>query len=290
MILHLKIFFILLIYLCSYGCTKEEIPITFLTSESELPELVVHGAVLSVYGKQFVRLSKPRSIVKGDSRVPVSNAKVSLFDGAVFYDYEESEIKGEYLTIDSLLLEAGKDYTLYIEVNGKQYSATDKMEFCDATGTLPINNIESDEDGRIYMDSYIHNFGFAANNMWILNHYYDSEGVPHKYLSPLQIVDYSTVLFTHNSALAQGLFANKTVKTGGNGNPEEFEEFVKLSLSEGYYEYIISMLNVTDWSSGLFSSIPGNTKTNLSEGATGYFFASDVKKIRMKFKDLKVMD
>ncbi|HOG19683.1 MAG TPA: DUF4249 family protein [Salinivirgaceae bacterium] len=284
-----KLLIVAILYLVLNSCTKEKISIDFLKSNSDLPEVVVHGGVLSVHGRQFVRLSVPKSTMKGDSFIPISNAHITLTDGEKYYSYQESEIAGEYYTIDSILLSAGKEYTLNIEINGKKYFAKDEMKFCDYHGVLPINEITFDETGRVYTKSYIHNFGFSDNNMWILNHHFDSTGNPYEYLSPKTIIDYPIILFTHNSVLPQGLFANKTVCTGGAGEPEQFEEYIKLSVSDNYYKYLISLFNLTDWSSGLFSTIPGNTYTNFSDGATGYFFASDVKKIRVQFKDLTAL-
>ena len=61
---------------------------------------------------------------------------------------------------------------------------------------------------------------------------------------------------------------------------------VKMSMSDRYYDYLISVFNIVDWSGGMFSTIPGNTKTNLSKGGAGYFYASDVK---IRYLDLHEM-
>ena len=36
------------------------------------------------------------------------------------------------------------------------------------------------------------------------------------------------------------------------------------------------MLSETDWRGGVFDVLPGNARTNLSEGALGYFTAAEV--------------
>ncbi len=36
------------------------------------------------------------------------------------------------------------------------------------------------------------------------------------------------------------------------------------------------MLSETDWRGGVFDVLPGNARTNLSEGAVGFFTAADV--------------
>lgn len=271
------------------SCQKEEVQLNF-SSKGNLPEIVIHGAVLSIPGKQFVRLSKPKSTEKGDSVIPVSGAEIILFDGINEYLYQESVIDGEYFTIDSVLLIPGKEYTLNVVYNGKRYFAKDVMLSCNNDETLPINEITYDNTGRVYTHSYTHNFGFNDNNIWILNHHFDSTGVPNVYLSPKTIIDYPILLFTHNSIPPQGIFSQGIVTTGGAGEPDEYEEYIKLSVSDNYYKYLFSMFNLTDWASGIFSTIPGNASTNISEGGAGYFFASDVKKFRMKFKDLTPMD
>ncbi|MEN8156659.1 MAG: hypothetical protein ABFS10_06900, partial [Bacteroidota bacterium] len=50
----------------------------------------------------------------------------------------------------------------------------------------------------------------------------------------------------------------------------------KESVSREYEEYLRGMLSETDWRGGIFDVLPGNARTNLSEGAIGYFTAGEV--------------
>jgi hypothetical protein len=70
------------------------------------------------------------------------------------------------------------------------------------------------------------------------------------------------------------------------GAPTDSVELINLSISDQYHEHLITLFNVTEWSSGIFSTIPGNVKTNVSEGGTGYFYAVNAKRFRITFKDL----
>ena len=155
--------------------------------------------------------------------------------------------------------------------------------------TLPISELTTGPDGRIYSNITIHNFGYIDNSIWISNHYTDSLNRPIS-LTPKEIIDYPIKMYTHTSALPQGLFPSGITSTGDAGEPNDTTEYLKLSVSDAYYKYLVSMFNLTDWSSGIFSTIPGNTYSNVSEGGTGFFFASDVKKIRIQYKDLKTID
>jgi hypothetical protein len=43
-----------------------------------------------------------------------------------------------------------------------------------------------------------------------------------------------------------------------------------------YAEFLRGMLSETDWRGGVFAVLPGNARTNLSEGALEYFTAAEV--------------
>jgi hypothetical protein len=48
-------------------------------------------------------------------------------------------------------------------------------------------------------------------------------------------------------------------------------------LNPDHAEFIRSLLSETSWQGGVFSSVPSNVKTNLSDGAVGYFGVCDVE-------------
>ena len=50
----------------------------------------------------------------------------------------------------------------------------------------------------------------------------------------------------------------------------------KESVSRSYEEFLRGMLSETDFRGGVFDVLPGNARTNLSEGAIGFFTAADV--------------
>ena len=50
----------------------------------------------------------------------------------------------------------------------------------------------------------------------------------------------------------------------------------KESVSREYEEFLRGMLSETDWRGGIFDVLPGNARSNLSEGAIGYLTAGAV--------------
>ncbi|WP_375578760.1 DUF4249 family protein [Marivirga tractuosa] len=271
------------------SCIESEIDFTQITGNtSDIPnQVVVEGGILSVYGKQFVRLSEPSNLDDIGFQ-PISNAVLELSDGENVFRYAESSEPGEYETIDRIKGEIGKRYVLTIIHNGFTYTASDSMISNIENDQIPINEIDVDENQRIYTVSKQHNFGFDHSNIWISNQRKITTGY-FKQLSPRNIINEEQKIFSHSISLPQGIFPSGFSSFGNAGNASDTIEYLKLSISPDYHNYLISLFNETDWSSGIFSSIKGNTFTNVSEGGRGFFYASDVEVIRMKFGDLKIL-
>lgn len=55
------------------------------------------------------------------------------------------------------------------------------------------------------------------------------------------------------------------------------------SLSDKHYQFVRAMLSETDWKSlGPFGYVEANVPTNLTNGAYGFFYASDVQVIEQE--------
>ncbi len=275
------------------ACQEVEIDVNTLFSSKEKDiqfDIVIEGGVVSKKGKQFVRLSRPIGINKEGDSTPISDATIQLYDGEKYYVYEESDEAGIYFTHDSISGKVGRLYTLTIEYNYKKYFASDSLVQVsyNKEDRLPVKNVYEGEHNRVYFDSDFHNFGYSEPNKWLLKlpsrdnngNYYIKE------FNTMELANWRNYIYTHNNALPQGLFPNGGIGTAGGGDANAEIEFIKFSLSDKYYKYLLSYFEETDWRAGIFSTYPGNTYTNVSEGGTGYFFASDIKEIKVKFHDL----
>lgn len=274
------------------SCKEVEIDVNTLISPTDtfIYDIVIEGGIVSIKGKQFVRLSSPININEKRKSSPISNAIVQLYDGEKFYTYDESDEAGVYFTHDSICGKIGKRYTLMVKYNNKEYFASDSLVQVSYTQSerLPVYNIHEGEHDRFYFESDFHNFGYPESNKWLfIMGYRDNSGnYIIKEFDTAELANRRIYIFTHNSSLPQGLFPNGGIVTGGSGPADAELEFIKFSLSDKYYKYLLSYFDETDWRAGIFSKYPGNTYTNVSEGGTGYFYASDSKKIKIKFKDL----
>ncbi len=265
------------------ACNEEEVDLHF--ADGDIPyEIVVQGGVCSVMGKQLVYISKPMS-VNDTIAIPVSNATVEVSDGQNAYAYCETENAGEYASIDEFAGKVGKTYSIMIEYEGRKYFGSDNMVECDSIQVeyLPVSvTLYKDIIDHIEINQADHTFGYKSRNIWINGYIIDT--VP----SPSIIYSWDHT-YTHSVTYPQGVFQTRDVTYGFGGRPDDYIRFVKMSVSDNYYKYLISKLNLTEWASGTFSTIPDNVYTNMSKGCTGYFFASDVKILTVQCKNLLVL-
>ena len=274
-------------YLFITACTEEEVTLD-LKNTGNPYQIAVDGGVFSLGGHQFLKLTVP--FEQNGKVKPASGAKVEVSDGQNTYQYYETDELGEYKSIEEFAGKVGKVYTLKIEFNGNTYSASDSMV---AATEIELEQIPAGEQSKylkveswsdINPDDIVfydfasielskHKFGCVETASWVFRD--DSMFIK----TPKNIV-FAEKYYSHEQSIPQGVFPMATWGSGVSYNEERANspvQCVKMSMSDRYYDYRVSEFNLTDWSGGMFSTIPGNTKTNLSKGGTGYFYASDVK-------------
>lgn len=273
-----------------FACAEEEVTLDLKNSGNPY-QIAVKGGVLSFGGHQFLKLTVP--FEQNGQPEPASGAKVEVSDGQNTYQYRETERKGEYESVEEFAGEVGKVYTLKIEYGGQTYFASDSMV---AATEIELEQIPAGEqtkytkiehwhdDGTVIFCDYAgidlskHKFGCVETAKWVFGEIDTSMYIK----TPKDIVLYDLPAYSHQSSIPQGVFPMESEGTFaayndyGDGDALPVQ-CVKVSLSDRYYEYLISVFNIVDWSGGMFSTIPGNSKTNLSKGGTGFFYASDVK-------------
>lgn len=283
--MNIKNFLVIFLSLFLISCIKDEVKLQdiFAGQDNEKKyEVVVEGFLTSELNTVKVKLSKPSGI-HSLSFVPLNNAQVKLNTETQEFQFKESDNPGIYHSLEKIQGEIGTVYTLEITYDNKKYYAIDTLVKCSSNIDIPIKEIViGAEHYEFYMS--VHNFGFKESVVWNFTESADEYG---------QIISYNINelhnlnIYNHVNSMPQGLFPSAFTTTGLSGSSLDSLELIKMSASPAYYDYIISQFNVTDWSSGIFSVIPGNTKTNVSEGGTGFFFCTDVKRFRMTYEDLK---
>ncbi len=282
---HILFLFFILVF---SACFKYEIEPEDLNTDSNTQyqaEIVIDGYISTEKNLQPIYLSKPNSW-NNLTFTPISGAQISVNDGTTTFNYIESKKQGVYHSKDSIVGIVGKKYTLTVKVQDKTYLATDSLTATpDFTSRdLPIKEIKEGDDEQVQAEISENNFGYISPSAFFWNDgYIDSLG---NYQIQKVGLYQPAWAFLHKGALPQGIFPSSFRNSFGfSGKKEQEVEFTRLSLSPKYYNYIVSVKNSTDWAVGLFATVPGNTFTNISKGGTGYFFATDLRKKRFKYKE-----
>lgn len=249
-------------------------------------DIVIDGFISTEKTIHYVQITVPQQLNDTLNLLPINDANIYLTAENVKYEYILSDNDGIYKSKDSICGKIGVLYTINIEYNKKLFTASDTLVEFDKNLTLTVNEIRQTDD-FIEFDIIQHCFGYKSPFIWsFIEGYPDSSNnfvIDHVDINNLC----NKMIYSHVGNLPQGVFASGFLHTGFSGNANDYLEIVKLSVSDAYYQYLISMLNLTDWSSGLFSTIPANAHTNVSAGGTGFFYATDINRSRLTYNELK---
>lgn len=265
-----NIFFILGVAVIFISCV-EEIDLAELNGPTT-NKLVVEGSIISVNKEHSVKLSRTNTAVVTQPAQSVSGALVSISDGESTFWLKEKDLgTGIYLTDSTVKGEAGKTYTLTVEVDNKIYTASDKMEpvktFSERDNVFTSNYMFGSFERGFTLEIPLTTFGHsepALREIGFLN----SEQAKEKDLND------KSVFYQFPGVEVNGLIpriAEPIVFFEGDSMYQS-----RLSMSEAHYKYIKALLIQSEYFGGALGTVPADIPTNLSEGAVGFFSASDV--------------
>lgn len=230
--------------------------------------IVVEGKITDEAKAHQVRLTFPVYDRNRDPD-PLSGALVEINDGRAIHPLTETPAgSGIYLTDPDFAGEVGRGYQLRIRVGEKRITGISFMR-----EVLPFQFMRPypvQQDPLLY-EAYIsdEDGGPAIVKMEL-----DWSHVPgYDTLAPEEthalIYHYSL-----GSVDVNRIFAPDREHVRFPPGTIVFRE--KESVSREYEQFLRSMLSETDWRGGIFDVLPGNVRTNLTEGAIGYFTAGAV--------------
>jgi hypothetical protein len=251
----------LLVFLAS--CNEETIPWDLQTHRPDL--LVVEGVLTNERKAHEIKITRPVADPLEDPE-PVQDAVVAIFDGTNARLLTQAS-PGIYRTAPNFRAVYNRLYTLYILHRGIEYTASsylvpvrplDQLSYRSVTGqenryALELHETDDVSMVEIWLEwSHLPGFSQAP------------EGE-----TRARIVYYTVKSIDVNKMFKPGkervIFpaGTKVVRRKYSMNPYQ-EEFIRTLMAE------------TEWRGGLFDVQPGNVKTNLSDGAVGYFSVSMV--------------
>ncbi|MGL1888916.1 MAG: DUF4249 domain-containing protein [Reichenbachiella sp.] len=266
-----------------------------------LDDISVYGFVTNISGYHFVDITEPGQTKDRVEKVAVTNARVQVTDGTQTINYLPLQ---DHPLRDSLLNhyerfpyryystipfqgQIGNVYEILIEVDGKSFVAKDSLTASWAFGMEELGFPRTDNSGTTVNGlpeiNYLkHEFGFSkpwgfsfqtnsARNFAkssLGNHYYMDMDI-----------------YGHNGAPIQAIHSDWSEANSPYYAGADSAYVWTYSISEKYYSYLRALFNNTDWKEGIYSTYPGNPPTNFSEGATGFFHATEIKDSGITIED-----
>lgn len=260
----LILFFVAL--LCT-GCFRDRIDIDL---NEDNTKLVITGFISTLDEDQFIKVSQTVNYLGEIGEDPVSNANVSLQDDDNTYQLVERN-SGFYFLPTDWQPQVGQTYRLEVMHDGQSYTAEHELRACPELENLrqiEYDDLEETDSISIYQTSF---------------DFQEIEGVGDAYYG----IDY-----------LKGTLAGDSLLNGGFTNDEfidgDYLEEIILTEDDRLYKVgdsvvveIYSIGNETQkflvdieleiYRGGPFDPPPANVRTNISDGAVGYFIMADAR-------------
>lgn len=262
------VFTLMLITLVVTSCT-EKLDLDYVGKTSN--KLVVYGGITNDTTAHTIELYQSIDY-SNNSMPPAENAIVKISCPDKEFVLTEVE-PGIYRTDSNAYGEIGKEYTLHIELeNGEVYTGTDYLNTI-----ATIDSIRMEFTSISMFDYTGHILYFFAQepatpgNSYLWNLYLDDE----LYTDTLDKVLFDTdELYNGNYIADADLFWLDETDIVTDTVQITLE---MLSISEGYYNFLLNVMLETAWRGGPFDATPANVPSNI-EGALGYFYASAIER------------
>jgi hypothetical protein len=281
----------LLIYLISVvlitSCT-EDIDITL---DSTYERLVVYGELTTDTTSHIITLSRSMDYYNPQAPRGISNATVTLsWDDHTITLTENDTVPGKYQTASDFFGIPNKTYRLLI--NNVDIDRDGTLETYEAVADLrPINPIDSVTLGYDPRNEHV-TLGLWAQDPQTIDFYmvrYKQNGVlMSDSLREWGITD--DVFFNGNSTNGYPVLWLDQKKEHEKVVPGDVLELELMSITEDYFKFILECRISSGFQTPMFSSTPGNVRTNLTNGAMGYFAAYSVSRastVVLPFKNQK---
>lgn len=265
---YISFFIFLLFALLIWNCEKT----IQLDLDQTEPILVIDAMITNIEGHNYVRLTKSSPFYEKNATPRVAGAKVQIIgsDGE-FINFTEST-PGIYLPPTGFIGTVGQQYTLNIELDGQQYSATERMypvNPFDSISYWKVPDLEDPEEDRFYEMLLYYTEPQDEENYYLFKFYRNQEELNY---------DGTEIYAYDDEALGESINGISTPDYYAVGDTGRAEVF---SLSRKAFRYYTDLYNNLNNDGGIFSGIPANAGSNIIGNAIGYFQVSAMESVEI---------
>lgn len=229
--------------------------------------MVVEGKITNELRHHEVRVTRPVYELNGNPE-PVRGLDMDIFDGRVVYPMVEDPSRpGIYMTTDSIAGIVERGYQLRIRTGDRRITAVSFMRAVSPFQQMRLIRVQEQP---------------ALFELRIQES--DDASIVRLELDWSHVPGYDTLPDSENHALIYH-YTLGSIDVNRIFAPERDRVYFppgtiirreKESVNGTYEEFLRGVLSETDWRGGVFDVLPGNARTNLDEGAIGYFTAAEV--------------
>lgn len=243
--------------------------------------LVVDGAITTDTTQHLIILSYTGDFFEISAQEMATGAIVYISDGTEIIPLRELK-DGQYATESNVFGKVGKKYTLNIKLpDGREYFASDSMEDCS-----DIDSIRQSANYNTYMNGYGYDVLFYGHEPQPTgNHYmYELKINDELYTDTITEVNFASDEFVNGSFVRD--YQVFRIREKDLTQLTSLVTLEMYSISKKYYEFLSALMVETVWRGSPWDGPPANIPGNVSNGGTGFFRASAVKRKSRTFLQL----
>lgn len=274
-----NIFIVLLTSILFWSCDE---PIHLDVNQST-SRVIIEGQVTNQPGYQYVKVTRSGGFYDTGESPRIENAAVLVKDNEgneypfIHNPGGYADSTGYYLPVSSFTGEIGRTYHLNVTVDGEVYEAEDKMYGVTTVDSLTyqINYDEKDDPkdyGRFY-EVLIYAKEPQETTDYYLFKFYRNDS--------LKVYSDNEIYYSDDEVLGEKIDGVTSPIFFTPGDVARIEMY---SISREAFVFYNDLQNLLNSDGGLFSQPPSNSRTNLSNGALGFFQASalDISGVEIK--------
>ncbi|MDH4091505.1 MAG: DUF4249 family protein [Cyclobacteriaceae bacterium] len=275
-----NIFIVIAFAVVFFSCEKT----VLLDLNQSASRIVIEGQVTNQLGYQYVKISRSVGFYATGDTPGVEDATVLVRDdiGNEFQFIHNpgnlADSIGFYLPEVPFTGEIGRTYKLVVTVDGEGYEAEDELQPVTAIDSLTYRiSTDEQEDPKDYGKFYeVLLFAKEPQNTtdFYLFKFYRNDS--------LKVYDDTDIYYADDEILGENIDGVPSPIYYGPGDIARVEMYSLTRKGYVFYNDLQSLLNNDG---GLFGQPPANSRTNLSNGALGYFQASALVMQELEIKE-----
>lgn len=234
------------------------------------PKIVIEGLVTNRFRDQQVRITRTGDFYGNSKGERVSNAIVSVVDSdGVVHRFGEIS-PGFYIPIINFSAQVGKSYKLSVRIGNQTYESEDQLLRVPAIDSLgyslaPDPNDERKRKGHLY-DLLLYFQEPQSTEDYYLFKFFRNDTLTYTNANDIYLVNDEVLTESIKGFPAPVFYAER-----------DTARMEMYSLSRDAYLFFSDLTNLQLNDGGLFGPVPANPRTNISNGALGFFQVSQVR-------------